>query len=229
MKRTISTAVMSVSLVMSAQAGAQQVFGDQGQFIVSADRVMGYTHDVQTVEPDAPDAEVTVTSDNFAFLGQGDVLSEFMFPRVSFDYTVIDGLTLGGSLAFWTQSGETETQTPFGSATADNPTSTFFVFAPRIGYIFMFSEHVGIWPRGGFSFFTGSTEDPVTNGDISRNGFGFNVDVPFAFVPLEHTAIYVGPGFDVSLGAGGETDPGNTEYNLSILDFGIYAGLGIWF
>lgn len=228
MKRTISTGVMSVALAMSAQAGAQTL-GEQGQFIISADRVMGFTHEAETFDPDAPAPEQTTTTNNFAFLGQGDVLSEFTWPRVSFDYTIIDGLTLGGSLAFWTQSGEVETETPFGSASDDTPSQTRFLLAPRVGYIFMFSEHVGIWPRGGFSFFTGSTEDPETDADISRSGFGFNVDIPFVFVPLPHTAIYVGPAFDVSLGAGGEIDPGSIDYDLSILDFGIYGGLGFWF
>lgn len=228
MKRTISTAVMSVGLVMSAQAGAQ-MFGEQGQFIVSADRVMGYTHSSATFDPDPPDAEVQVTQDNFAFLGQGDVVTPmFSNPRISFDYTVIDGLTLGGSLSFWTQSGEAETEAPFGTLQSDLPSSTLFVLAPRIGYIFMFSEHVGIWPRGGFSFFVGENE-AFFGEDSSLSGFAFDVEVPFAFVPLPHTAIFVGPAFDATITAGGEIDPGNTDYDLSVLDFGIYAGLGIWF
>lgn len=229
MHRFAALAVVAVTLGASQVARAQQ-FADQGVISISVDRAFGFTHTSYSVDPEGPIGDSTQTTNNFGFLGQGNVPSPFAAPRASFDYFVIDGLNIGGSLAYWSLTGEFETP---GGVQTDLADQSAVLFAPRVGYAIMFSDVVGFWPRGGFSFYSLSTEQGFfvggVSGERSESGFAFNADLPFVFVPVDHAAILVGPAFDVTLGAGGEVDPGNADYDAQWFDFGIYAGLGFWF
>jgi hypothetical protein len=154
------------------------------------------------------------------------VYSPFAGPRASFDYFLIDGLSLGGSIYYWTVSGETTGPNGFSN---NLPDQNAFQIAPRVGYALMFNDWVGWWPRGGFSFFTvgGATQQT----DQRDTGVAFDADLPFVFIPVEHAAILVGPALDVSLGASGKFTAARQivqDYSVTYLDIGLYAGLGFW-
>jgi hypothetical protein len=223
MKSNVTLGVLGMALSLASAANAQD-FAEQGTFMVSVDRAFGFTHAVRTVDPDAVNIDTTQTIDNIGFLGQGDVPSPFSGPRASFDYFVIDGLNIGGSLVFWSEKGDQEVDNGPNQDIVDD---AGFLIAPRVGYAIMFSRYAGWWPRGGFSFFTRSSD---IGADVSESGFAFNADLPFVFVPVEHAAIVVGPAFDVSLGATGDlaAGPFSGDYDVQYFDFGIYAGLGFW-
>lgn len=226
MRNGICVLGVLAGLALTSSAAVAADFAEQGEFIVSGDRLVGFTHSSQSVDPDLPGQnDIDTNYDNFALLGQsemtGGFTSPYSIPRVSFDYFVIDGLTIGGSLVFDTLSVN-------GDNNVGDYDATLFALAPRIGYAFMFSDVAGFWPRGGFTFY--HLSEDVQNS--SETGFGFNLDFPFVFVPAEHTAILVGPAIDLGLIGDGSWDfgPGpNTDYKRQIIDFGIYAGLGIWF
>lgn len=193
-------------------------------FIVSADRLVGFVHSSQSKDYEGPGSTIDDDYNDFEFLGRsemtGGFTSPYSIPRVSFDYFVIDGLTIGGSLVFATVSVS-------GDSFADADAS-LFALAPRVGYAFMFSDVAGFWPRGGFTFYHLSQDVDSS----SEGGLGFNLDFPFVFVPAEHTAIVVGPAVDLGLIGNGSNDApfgGSLDYDRQIIDFGIYAGLGIWF
>jgi hypothetical protein len=226
MRTTVCALAVFVAFVLTSPAAFAQDFAKQGVFIVSADRLVGFTHSSQNVDPEGPGNTFDTAYDNFALLGQsemtGGFTSPYSIPRVSFDYFVIDGLTIGGSLIFDTLSVN-------GDNNVGDYDATLFALAPRVGYAIMFSDAAGFWPRGGFTLY--HLSEDVNN--ASETGFGFNLDFPFVFVPAEHTAILVGPALDLGLVGSGHWDVGfgggNTDYDRQIIDFGIYAGLGIWF
>src|SRR6185503_15220765 len=102
-----------------------------------------------------------------AFLGNetlapvGGVASGvYQAPRIGFDYFIINGLSLGGSFTIV-------------SISTDAGSGTDILFAPRVGYAYMFSDMFGIWPRGGFSYWHQSV-DPDGPGDQSAHAFAFN-------------------------------------------------------
>jgi hypothetical protein len=95
----------------------------------------------------------------------------------------------------------------------------------------MFSDVIGIWPRGGFSYVTYSQDD---DGDeSSRNGFAFSAECMFAILPVPHAGFVVGPTFDWVFTGGGEIDPagpGSRDIDsFKVTTFGIQAGMLIWF
>lgn len=59
---------------------------------------------------------------------------DYQYPRVAFDYFIIDGLSIGGSAGFGFHSG-TE--------------MVSLSFLPRVGYAFELSKTFEFWPRGG--------------------------------------------------------------------------------
>jgi hypothetical protein len=222
------TILLSLGLAFAAPTPAwAQNLSDQGTFAVSADRLMGLIRTQQTRDLDDVPGEQTLTTNDFSFLGRGPVASPLSNPRVAFDYFVIDGLSIGGSIGYWSQTGRVRDES---GRRWDLDDQSALVFAPRVGYLALFSDHVGIWPRGGFSFYS-LTGDSYVPGDWTASGLAFNVDVPFVFIPAPHTAILVGPGLDVTLFGGGEYRVGQVrrDFDLRYFDIGLYAGLAIWF
>src|SRR5262249_24873431 len=118
-----------------------------------------------------------------------DAASAFTLPRVGLDGFITDGLSLGGTFIV------IHNTPPSGPQTA-------FVLQPRVGFGFMFSRVVGIWPRGGVGYwnYSGPAED-------AGHWFAFNLDVPLIIRPVRHFAITVGPVLDVGF-AGKRNLPG---------------------
>jgi hypothetical protein len=156
-------------------------------------------------------------------------------PRVGLDYFVIDKLSIGGSLMFLTQSGEQESELAGQSQTNDLPSSTMFVLAPRVGYALMFNDTIGFWPRGGFTFYTASTEIEAAGGntEISENGFAFSLEGLFLIAPIPNFGFTVGPTLDIGITGGIETKPPaplpTVDADKTITDIGIHAGVAVWF
>jgi hypothetical protein len=202
--------------------GAQEL-GTRGGIALGADRVVGFVHSSWTYEDDISNADTTVTRDNFAFITQGAGIGPWSAPRLSFDYFVIDHLSIGGSLGYWSESVENDPPGP-GSGEAD---ASGFLLAPRVGYAYMFTRVFGIWPRGGLTIASGSSEFGPVGGDASFTGVAFSIDVPLVLSPGDHFAFLLGPTFDIGFG-GGELDPGNIDYSGAPIDIGLQVGLVGW-
>jgi hypothetical protein len=213
-------ALALATTALTAKAGGPM---EQGTFTIGAERITGIMHaDLKDSRP-PPLQDVTNGVTVIALFGNGifpalDARELYTMPRVGFDYFVIDGLSLGGSLTLIHAAGENDSQTGF-------------LFAPRIGYAYMFSDVVGIWPRGGFSYahVGESPDDPALNGESSHI-FAFEIDVPLLIAPVKNFAITVGPLFDLTFG-GSRTpgfrrgDPEPLSQDISLTMFGISAGL----
>jgi hypothetical protein len=211
---------VAASVVWTSAAGAQEL-GTKGGFALGLDRVLGFVHSSWTTELDGTNAENTRSTSNIAFLAQGGVPSPWSAPRLSFDYVVIDPLSIGGSLGYWSQSVDND---PGGEADA-----SAFLLAPRVGYAYMFSEVFGIWPRGGLTFATGSSELGQFGGigDASFTGVALSIDVPLVIAPGPHFAFLIGPAFDIGFG-GGEVEPLNNDYSGAPVDIALQVGMVGW-
>jgi hypothetical protein len=197
----------SVSAV--AQAGQ---FGNQGTLGISADRLFGIyiTHSEYDRPAPAPDVEVDTTEVGLLWHGSGRI-TPYTIPRAAIDYFVIDHLSLGGTLAF--------ASTNVHDSGRD---LTGLLFGPRVGYALMFNDWAGMWPRGGFSYY--SLDDDNGN---DEDQLAFTAEFMFVLQPAEGVAILVGPTLD--LGLTGEVDTGPIDRDLGMNAFGfVSAGLVGW-
>lgn len=210
MKHTLSAVILALGLVCPALAGAQEL-GSKGDVIFSADRLMGITGTKHTIEQGPlPDAENDFTTVSFGWRMAPDG-SPFDVPRLSFDYTLFDSFTLGGSLGYVSVDPD------------DGQDFSAFLLAVRAGYLHSFGRVVAIWPRGGITYHTWNLDD-----DFDASGMALTIECPFTFSPAQHFAFHVGPTFDIDifgerdLAAAGDVDE---RYRA----FGVNAGILGWF
>jgi hypothetical protein len=198
--------------------------GEAGSFALSIDRAMGIVSTSQTFEPDGggPDVDTDTLEVGFLLSGQ----SPFSTSRVAFDVFPIDGLSLGGSVGYLSTTVEDDA----GGETTDSA----FLFGPRVGYLVMFSDLFGIWPRGGFTYLMGEFEDTTIAGldvDTEYGLFALTAEVPIVLAPAEGFAILLGPTLDLSLTGSAEATSalGSADGDLSVVAFGLQAGLAAVF
>jgi hypothetical protein len=268
--RLMWLAVFAALIFAARGASAQAVgaaFGKKGQVAISAERLLGlYVLNAEAEQSGTTTvggASENVTLDTEAdttavvLLGSGPVVGPATIPRLAVDFFVIDGLSIGGSLLYWTNSAEDEDTgtTTAGPGPAPNPidrdrteTDThLFGIAPRVGYAYMFSPTFGIWPRAGFSYVNLSTESKnevidagdgsvdVTDTETKQSMFSLTLEGLFVFSPFEHFAFGVGPFFEWGFSGDTETEISNppalvqVDGDLTTTSFGITSALIAWF
>jgi hypothetical protein len=239
MMRTVTAVGAMLGVLLTASvAGAQKAgqFGDQGQFIFSADRlvpIFAFTQNKVTDDSVNPERSTTVTGTSISLLwGANSIFSGstgnltnpnggnptfYTTPRVGFDYTIIPNLTIGGDvLAFFTLGGSSTTAQGGRSVSNDSPSANVFGIVPRVGYILGMSDIISFWLRGGLSFYHAGTsiQDNRCNNqnDTSEiHVFGVDLDPQIVISPINHFAFIAGPALDVGFAGGASTtNPGNT-------------------
>ncbi len=206
MKHVLSALVLSLVVSAPALASAQSL-ERKGNAIFSAERMMGITATHVSWEEGPFDDEADWTSFSFGWRGSP---SPFDIPRIAFDYTVIEHLSIGGALGYYSID-------PDGGAD-----TTGFLLNPRVGYIVEFGRVVGIWPRGGLTYHSGGNPD--------NHGLALTLECPFTFSPTQHFAFQVGPTFDIDMtGEAENRGPGDIDVDQNIRAFGLNAGLLGWF
>jgi hypothetical protein len=209
MKHALSALVLSLAVSVPALASAQEL-GQKGDVVFSADRLMGITGTHVDGEIGPADYENDWTSLSFGWRGSPDT-SPFDIPRLSFDYLVIDHLSIGGSLGYLSVDPD------------EGNDYSAFLFNPRVGYAYAFGRVVGIWPRAGFTYHTLDVND-----GIEEKGFALSLECPFTFSPATHFAFHVGPTFDIDMF--GDRDPSPVDSgDRKFRTFGLNAGLLGWF
>jgi hypothetical protein len=208
MTRTIGlTTLLSLSVLIPGRARAEAI--ESGTFSLGAERMTGMFHSDEK-QGNAPSAGTTT----LALLGNGASIGTasgaFIIPRVGLDGFIVDGLSLGGNLIVWHVSTEGQSVTSF-------------VVQPRVGFAFMFSRVVGIWPRGGLAYWNASISPDQGQGP-SAHCFAFNLDVPLVIRPVRSFAITVGPVLDVGF-AGKASAPNVPDRDLSFTEFGLSMGM----
>jgi hypothetical protein len=257
MRRLMAVAAsIGVFLTASlAQAQAREAFGHQGQFIISADRlvpIFSYTH----VSQDNFGVPAPAKATNFFNQTSISLLwgssspsplasneTFFTVPRVGFDYVIVPNVTIGGDLiVFFTLGGSNGTDATAANGTttttkADNPGGFVFGIAPRGGYILQLTDLFSLWLRGGLSYYVATTKQTVTMGNVSTsrsnsvNQFALDLDPQFVITPIPHFGFNVGLTADVPL-AGGHSQEivtnnqsTTTSAWSSIFFFGVTGGI----
>lgn len=259
-----AAAVLVASTKDAQAAGHANGFGEKGEIIISGDRLVpliGYTHSSVTVDGPLATNLTRSTSANqsgLSFLfgrdlssydGLGLPVNVHSIPRVAFDVTIIDRLTIGAGLAFAFGFGgsiKTERVANNTNATtttkADAPSATAIGLAPRVGYILPFGEHLAFWPRVGFAFYSvGIKTEETNNGNnitttnkVTDTIFSLDLDPQLAIIPTEHFFFTIGPMLNIPL-TGGRSISSSTgattqeiDNDISLLHFGIHASIGGW-
>jgi hypothetical protein len=220
----LSSLVWDVSGVAAQDSG----FARSGVLAFGVDRVFGLMHVAITAEEGSAESTASITE--ISLLTGGGGASPYALPRVAFDGFVTDGVSLGVTLGVVNQSIETEIEAGTVSMTNEGPSGTGIFLGGRVGYAYMFTDVIGIWPKLGMSFFTASTED--NEGDESGlSGLALSVDAALVIAPVPHFGFTVTPLLDLGLtgsttvttAAGSETD-----VDTKITDFGLQVGLLGW-
>ncbi|HEX4334847.1 MAG TPA: hypothetical protein VH062_02970 [Polyangiaceae bacterium] len=197
-------------LLVSSRAEADAI--DKGTFALGAERITGVFHADEKVAN--ADSSGTTAIALFGNSVDSPLAGAWQFPRLGFDYFVTKGLSLGGSFVVLSRSPEGTNQTDI-------------LVAPRVGFGYMFGRVVGIWPRGGISYWHASRSADNSDASIDAHSFAFDVDVPLLIAPVRSFAITIGPVLDV--GFAGRADANflgaGTAVDTSFVQFGLSAGI----
>jgi hypothetical protein len=241
MMTTRFAAAMTLGGVVLAAPAARAAdgFGSAGKVAISAERLFGVVAGSDTEKVDGQPGESTSYSTSISLLSNpiGGLFSNYSFARVGVDVFPIQGLSLGAALGYVSISTSSKAEANGMSVENDGPTLNGFVFAPRVGYAFMFMDMVGIWPRAGITYVhVGSSfEQNGNSSESSENHLAFTLEVPLVIAPSPNAAITVGPTLDLGIGGGSKSETtlaGTTVTNESdhkATDIGLQAGLTIAF
>jgi len=252
-----SAAAVVASSSDAHAAGHANGFGEKGQLILSADRLVPlFNYTVGSVTEPANGLELTDSTSGSGIsllfgrslsvseVGNNGPVNVHAVPRVAFDVTIIPRLTLGAAIAFGFGLGgtnEDEFVAGGGRQTrpTDSPTATAIGLAPRVGYILPLGDIFAFWPRLGFGFYSVSTsfetvngQGAVQNNSVTDTLFSLDLDPQFVLVPLEHFFIHGGPLVNVPISgtrSRSSTAAPTVSYDASLFNIGLSLGLGGWF
>lgn len=248
MRKSIALLAAVGALLVAGSAQAQN-FGSRGQMAFSADRLFGvYGYKASTsytgnapaggeYEDSQSGTHVNLLWGNSSVANFG--INPYMMPRLSFDYFVIDGLSVGGSIGYATMGGETKPEKrPAGVAlgeSEDLPDSNLFAFAPRVGYAYMFNDIIGIWPRGGITYarIHSEAQQGGAKYEVTNKVFSLDIEAMLVIVPKEHFAFVVGPVLDLGLTGSSKTEatpapnnvPADWDQDVKLHTYGLAAGM----
>jgi hypothetical protein len=207
-------------------------FGQQGQFIISADRLFSlfsWTHIAQDqFGGGGTKTTITVNSTAISLLAGSSpvvvsnpngtypaaIISPFAVPRIGVDYVIVPNVTIGGNLiVFFTLGGNTGVDTtPNGGTTTtrsgDNPGQFLFGVEPRGGYILPLTEMFSLWLRGGLSYYIETaklSQGGVTN-TTTFNQLALDLEPQFVATLIPHVGFTAGLTWDIPLTGGHSLD-----------------------
>jgi hypothetical protein len=232
-----------------AQAKATGDFGEQGQFIISADRLFQlFAYDNVTQNdlvpgglPNTVKSQTTTTNQsNISLLygGTGSNIEPFFtVPRVGFDYVVVPNVTIGGDIvAVFSLGGSVKHETDFNDGSnmtnsTNSPSFTGFGIAPRGGYVLGLSDMFSLWLRGGVSYYVASQKTTAGNNNNitvteTVNQFAIDLEPQIVFHIIPHVGFTGGIYADIPVTGGHSADynNGNTQQSISAWSSIFYLG-----
>lgn len=220
---------------------------NQGQLILSAERMFGFNHGSVKDTSDVDDNDYQKFSHNsFTLLGVSSqgygpygyrYVNPHAAPALGVHYNIIPSLSLGALLGFGRFSNSSEVRKGPTTVTTEYDPATLFLFAPRVGYSIALSSPLSLWLRGGVTLYTLSSHDRTLDNNIrndvdySQTGFSLDLDPMLLISPVDHFAITVGPTLNLPLAGSQEIEShaGNVtvtvKRDLTYFNFGIVAGL----
>jgi hypothetical protein len=195
--------------------GQVENFGKQGTIGLSADRLFGFYSAHRS-----NDSDFFQDDDDWTGFGIGWGAPHYPYniPRFAFDYFVIDSLSIGGALGYFSINDNDD-----GFSDQD---ITAFILSPRVGYWIGFGAVAGFWPRGGFTYHSLSID-----GGYDESGFGLTLEGMFGIGPVEHFMFLVGPTIDFDFIGERDNCPGpggDEDCSWKYRSIGIQVGLMGW-
>ncbi len=227
---------------LSATASAQSSFGDKGSMVLSAERLFGISWYKIDYKPNLPGSvKGKITGRNFSLLWGQPSSGEVQFvsvpvpasiPRASFDYFVINSLSIGGSLGYHSTGGDDDSGY-MSEQELDDISS--LIFSPRVGYGLSLGTNATAWLRGGFTFMTLSV-DSDGGTDVSGSFLQADLESMFVIGIAGNFAFEVGPALEIPLhgeltydGVDEEGFDLEVDYDIKPMSLGGYGGLVGWF
>ncbi len=202
--------------------------GNQGQFVVGAERLTALSFDSLTTSLPAPIGDETQKSTGIALLGNSvsaGGITPSSLPRLGFDYFVIDGLSVGTSLVYAHMSLKAEA----GGQSQDQGSQDVFLFAPRVGYALQFGDTFSFWPRAGITYTNASTSTPASAGQSSSSTsthfLDLTVEPLFGLSPVSHFVILGGPYLDLGLSGSSKAGGSSQSVDQKATSFGLTFGI----
>lgn len=189
--------------------------------VVGLERTFGFVTASRSFEQGAADVTNSSTGFSFGLAGNFNALPLYNRPRLSIDYVLENGITFGGAIGFAYGNYSTESEVGNASITINQPDTMMFLIAPRGGYFIGFTDHFGIWPRGGLTFVGIGQDDDDDDDDLGASAFALSVDVPVVYT-MGPMGAFLAPALD--LGVGGSIDTGPDEFDARTTEFGIQFG-----
>jgi len=227
----------TIAFGQTAVPGAN--FGKAGQFAISGDRLIGLSWESFSLDQNGGKLTESntslslLTTPSYLSIGSFNAVGAYNMPRLSLDYFVIDGLSVGGSLEYFSISGHRKTEAAGVTTETGTGSSYGFLFAPRVGYAFMFTDMLGIWPRGGITYVTGTFKNDNGDETGSFNQFAFSLEAPLVISPFPHMGFVVGPALDIGVtGSAKNRNPNSgltTSFDATSLNVALNAGLFVYF
>lgn len=181
------------TLCLTASPSSAQPFYRSGEISVAIERGFGIHYSSASTEVGGQEFDASYTAIG---LGWAGAISPFHHSRAAIDGFVTDQLSLGGSIGFFTQSGDAE--------------GDGFIFSPRVGYAVPLNDTFTFWPRGGLTYW-----DREATNVLAISGEGM-----FVISPTPSWGILLGLTLD--LGFTGENGDGDyTEFSLGFPAVGI--------
>jgi hypothetical protein len=261
MKRTLTAVGATLAVLTAAplaKAQAKGDFGQQGEFIISADRLFqlfawdNWTRD-NLPGPGGGGVKSDTNTDNQTFFsffyGQSpdpSIDRFFTVPRVGLDYVIVDHVTLGGDLAFmFTAGGQAKNEVDLTNGTTmttstGRPGWVLFGIEPRGGYILGLSDLFSLWLRGGLSYFIYSQKqtlqvNPNETVTTNVNQFALDLEPQLVMTPFQHLGFTAGIDMDIPLTGGLSIDDNrggvtnSVSGHSSIFYLGVDLGMLVYF
>jgi hypothetical protein len=241
MTRSSRIRVMVLTLAAAAvpaAAHAEPLAATRGTLVIGAERLFGFSSNRSTLY--TPNGERSTNHTDFGLLW-GSTTNLYMIPRVGADFAIIDSLTVGAAVGFFA-SEQDDTAVEGGTTVdADGPTSTRFLIAPRVGWVHGFTGRLGVWLRGGFTYFYDSTSrerimrNMMTVRSERSTGLSVNLEPALTVALADHFGFSAGLALDVpltgSLTAEVETPTTvtSTSIDQSVRNLAVALALVGWF
>jgi hypothetical protein len=230
--RTLCAALAGFGALLTAPLASADEFGDKGQLIFSADRLvpfLGYSQSKLTDNGTNPAAVTTVSSSQISLLwgstsvsgdlgaapgpsGATATTSAYTVPRLGFDYVLLPHLTVGGNVVFFTTVGSNSNfcADSANCVSQGNGTGDVVGIAPRAGYVLGLSGMLSLWLRGGFHYYHEHVAVPTgvcnSSNNYSAELGGLDLEPQLVISPISHFAFVAGPIFDWGFAGSYSTD-----------------------
>lgn len=207
----VSAFVFSAAALFAAPAGAQ-VLGNSGDAVFGAERLFGVRNERFDVDGAANETEATTIS-----IGAAGALLPENVPRLSFDYLAARKFSIGGAIGYSSTSFSDAANNPLSGG----PDTKTFLLVGRAGFLHMFGRVLGIWPRGGFTYYSTSFDDA----DMDLSSIDLTIECMFPIVIAPHFGFLTGLSFDQSLNGTWERPGGDVDFDARsiALQFGLFG------